>query len=106
MMNESESQREWREATHDDSDEGSLDSDWSTEYESKDLTPRLKKRPRGEEEDDPDFNPLVKTQRSRAQPQLIAPDEDTKTPRLEVLASVHTLINTAFDVLKALVWFQ
>ena len=39
MANELEPQHEWREATPNDSDEGSLDSDGTTEYESEELTP-------------------------------------------------------------------
>ena len=102
MANESEALREWHEAIPDDnSDEGSSSSldGRSTEYESEELTPRPQKKARGEEANDLDFDPLVKTQCSRKQPRLIPQDEDTKTLRLEVLASVHLLINTVFDVL-------
>jgi len=63
------------------------------------LTPRPQKKARREEENDPDFDPLVETQGSRKQPLQIPPDENTETPRLEVLASMHALINIAFDVL-------
>ena len=69
MANGSEAVREWCESTPDDSDERSSDSgsgsDGSTEYESKELTPRPQKKPHGEEENDPDFDPLVQTQHSR-----------------------------------------
>jgi len=68
MANESEALREWHEAIPDDnSDEGSSSSldGRSTEYESKELTPRPQKKPHGEEENDPDFDPLVQTQHSR-----------------------------------------
>ena len=72
MANESEAMREWREATPDDSDEGSSgsgsSSDGTTKYEGKELTPRSQKKPRGEEANDPDFDLLVKTQGSRKQP--------------------------------------
>ena len=102
MANELEALREWREATpEDDSDKGSSSgSDGrSTEYKSEELTARPQKKARGEEANDPDFDPLVETQRSRKQPLQIPPDEDTETPRLEVLASMHALMNIAFDVL-------
>ena len=71
----------------------------STEYESEELTQRPQKKARGEEANDPDFDPFVETQCSRKQPLQIPLDEDTETPRLEVLASIHMLINTTFDVL-------
>ena len=81
---------EWREPTLDASDEGSSDSDGSTEYEGEEpLTPRPQNKPRGEEEDDPDFDPMAKAWGSRAVPRVNDPDEDTKTTRLEVLAAVH-----------------
>jgi hypothetical protein len=102
MVNESEALHEWHEVTpDDDSDEGSssgLDSG-STEYKSEELTPRLQKKARGEEANDPDFDPSVETQHSHKQPLRIPPDEDTETPWLEVLASMHMLINIAFYVL-------
>jgi len=54
--------KEWRKPTFDASDEGSSDSDGSIEYESEEpLIPRPQKRPRGEEEDDPDFDPRGET---------------------------------------------
>ena len=102
MANESEALREWREATPDeDSDKGSSSGSdgGSIEYESKELTSRPYKKASGEEANDLDFDPLVKTQCSRKQPLQIPPDEDTETRRLEVLASMHALINIAFDVL-------
>jgi hypothetical protein len=71
MANESEALREWREATlDDDSDKGSSSGSdgGSTEYESEELTPRPQKKARGEEANDPDFDPSIKTQRSRKQP--------------------------------------
>jgi hypothetical protein len=67
MVNESEALREWREATPDDgSDEGSLSSsdNRSTKYESEELTLRPQKKACGEEANDLDFDPSVKTQRS------------------------------------------
>ena len=102
MANRSEAVREWREATpDDDSDEGSSSGSdsGSTEYESEELTQRPQKKARGEEANDPDFDPFVETQSSHKQPRLIPPDEDTETPRLEVLESMHVFINIAFDVL-------
>ena len=102
MANESEDLRDWREATpDDDSDKGSLSGsdDGNTEYESEELTPRQQKKAHGEEANDPNFDPSVETQCSRKQPLQIPPDENTETPRLEVLASMHALINIAFDVL-------
>ena len=52
-MSTKEALENWCEAT---ADEGSS-SDGSTSYESEELTPRPVKRRRGEEEDDPDFDP-------------------------------------------------
>ena len=57
MANELEALRKWREATPDVSDDEGSSSDGSKSYESEELTPRLVKRPHGEEEDDPDFDP-------------------------------------------------
>ena len=84
MANESGAVRKWREATPDDSDEGSSSlgsgSDGgSTEYKSEELTSRPQKKAHGEEANDPDFDPSVETQRSRKQPLQIPPDEDTET---------------------------
>ena len=56
-MSTKEALENWREATPDASDDEGSSSDGSTSYESEDLTPRPEKRPRGEEEDDPDFDP-------------------------------------------------
>ena len=56
-MSTKEALENWREAIPDASDDEGSSSDGSTSYESKDVTPRLVKRPRGEEEDDPDFDP-------------------------------------------------
>jgi hypothetical protein len=87
---------ERREPTPDASDEGSSDSDGSTEYESKEpLTPGPQKRPHGEEEDDPDFDLRGETRGSRAEPRVNSLVKDTET-RLEVLRQC-TLINTAFE---------
>jgi hypothetical protein len=41
------------------------------------------KRPHGEEEDDPDFDPKGKAWGSRAEPRQ-PPEDDTQAPRLEV----------------------
>ena len=83
---------EWREPTPDASDEGSSDSDGSIEYESEEpLTPRPQKKPHGEEEDDLDFDPMDKTRDSRVERRMKNPDEDTQTPRLEVLAAMHVI---------------
>jgi hypothetical protein len=51
-------------------------------YESEELTPRSVKKVCGEEEDDPDFDPTEEAKACGKQPS----DEDTRTPRLEVLA--------------------
>lgn len=58
------------------------------------MTPRPQKKRRGEEEDDSDFDPKGETQG----PRVPSPDQDTKTPRLEVLASHDTTINTILNV--------
>jgi hypothetical protein len=93
MAEQSEAKREWREATPDDSDEGSSSdgsdssgSDGSMSYKSQELTSRLVKKVRGEEEDDPDFDPAEEAKACGKQPRLTTLDEDTGTPRLEVLA--------------------
>ena len=83
MANEPTEQR--HEPTPDASDEGSSDSDGSVEYEKEEpLTPWPQKRPRGEEEDDPDFDPRGETRGSCAEARVNDPNEDTETPRLEV----------------------
>ena len=70
MANELEALRKWREATPDDSDKGSSSSGsgsdgGSTEYECEELIPRPQKKARGEEANDPNFDPSVETQCSR-----------------------------------------
>jgi hypothetical protein len=86
MAEQLEAKREWREATPDDSDKGSSSDgsglDESMSYESEELTPRSVKKVRGEEEDDPDFDLTEEAKACGKQPS----DEDTRTPRLEVLA--------------------
>ena len=67
MANKSEALRKWREATpDDDSDKGSSSGSdgGSTEYESEELTLRPQRKARGEEANDPVFDPSIKTQRS------------------------------------------
>ena len=59
-MSTKEALENWREATPDASDDEGSSSDRSTSYESEELTPRPVKRPRSEEEDDPDFDPKGK----------------------------------------------
>ena len=56
-MSTKEALENWCEATLDASDGEGSSLDGSTSYESEELTPRLVKRPHGEEEDDPDFDP-------------------------------------------------
>ena len=56
-MSTKEALENWREATPDASDDEGSSLDGSTSYESEELTPRLVKRPWGDEEDDPDFDP-------------------------------------------------
>ena len=68
MAKEPEPRNEWREPTPGSSDEES--SYGSTSYESEPLTPRPQKKRRGEEEDDPDFNPKGETQG----PRVLSPD--------------------------------
>ena len=63
-----EAAENWRKATPDVSNDESSSSDGSTSYESEELTPRLVKRPRGEQEDDPNFDPKGEAQGSRAEP--------------------------------------
>ena len=85
--------KKWREPTLDACEEGSSsESGGSTEYESEEpLTPRPQKRPRGEEEDDPDFDPRGETRGSRVEPRVINPDEDIMTQSLGVrtCSAVH-----------------
>ena len=82
-MSTKEALENWREATPNKSDdEGSL-SDGSTLYESGDLTPRPAKRPRGEEEIDPNFDPKGEARGSRAEPRQ-PPEDDTQAMRHEV----------------------
>ena len=88
MANESEALREWREATpDDDSDEGSSSGSdsGSTEYESEELTQRPQKKARGEEANDPDFDPFVETQSSHKQPLQIPPGELEPEGEKEIL---------------------
>ena len=56
-MSTKEALENWCEATPDASDDEGSSSDGSTSYNSEELTPRPVKRPHGEEEDDPDFDP-------------------------------------------------
>ena len=78
--------KKWREPTLDASDKGlSSESGGSTEYESEEpLTPRPQNKPRGEEEDDPDFDSRGETRGSCAEARVNDPTEDTETPRLKV----------------------
>ena len=55
-MSTKEALENWRDTPDASDDEGSP-LDGSASYESKELTPRPMKRPRGEEEDDQDFDP-------------------------------------------------
>ena len=73
----------WREATPDASDDEGSSSDGSTSYKSEELTLRPVKRPRGEEEDDLDFDPKGEARGSRVEPRQPSKD-DTQAPRLEV----------------------
>jgi hypothetical protein len=56
-MSTKEALENWREATPNASDDEGSSSDGSTSYESEELTSRPLKRPHGEQEDDPDFDP-------------------------------------------------
>ena len=56
-MSTKEALENWHEATPDASDDEGLSSYRSTLYKSEELTPRPVKRPRGDQEDDPDFDP-------------------------------------------------
>ena len=60
--------KNWREATPDASDDEGSSSDGSTSYESEELTSRPVKRPRGEQEDDPDFDLKDGARGSHAEP--------------------------------------
>jgi hypothetical protein len=95
MANESTEKR--REPTPDASDEGSSsESDESTEYESEEpLTPRPQKRPRGEEEDDPNFDPRGATQGSRMEARVNEGYRNTKARGTYL--QQFTLINTMFE---------
>ena len=75
--------KNWREATPDASDDEGSSSDGSTSYESEELTPRLVKRPRGEQEDDPNFDPKGEARGTRAEPR-VPPKDDTEAPRFKV----------------------
>ena len=55
-MSTKEALENWCEATPDVSNDESSSSDGSTSYESEEVTSRLVKKPRGEEEDDPVFD--------------------------------------------------
>jgi hypothetical protein len=88
MAEQSDAKREWHEVTPSDSDEGSSSSDGSgsdsggsTSFESIEVTPTEKRKPRTKEEEDPIFDPKKEAKASR----LKSSDEDTgATP--EVLA--------------------
>jgi hypothetical protein len=88
MAEQSDAKHEWREVTLADSDEGSSssnglgsDSGGSTSFESIEVTPTEKRKPRTEEEEDPTFDLTEEAKASR----LESSDEDTgATP--EVLA--------------------
>jgi hypothetical protein len=67
-MSAKEALENWHEATPDGSDDEGSSSDGSTSYESEELTPRSLKRPCGEEEDDPNFDPKGEARGSRAKP--------------------------------------
>ena len=78
-----EAAENWRKATPDVSNDESSSSDGSTSYESEELTPRLVKRPRGEQEDDPNFDPKGEARGTRAEPR-VPPKDDTEGSRHEV----------------------
>ena len=67
-MSTKEALENWREATPYTSDDEGLSSDGTTSYESKEQTPRPVKRPHGEEEDDPDFDPKGEARGARTEP--------------------------------------
>ena len=73
----------WHEATPHASDDEGSSSDGSTSYKSEDLTPRRVKRPRGEEEDDPDFDPKGEERGPLVEPRVPLED-DIEAPRREV----------------------
>jgi hypothetical protein len=82
-MSTKEALENWHKATPDASDDEGLSSDGSTSYESKELTLRPLKRPRGEEEDDPDFDSKGEARGSHTEPR-VPPKDDTKDLRHEV----------------------
>jgi hypothetical protein len=59
-------------------------------YEEEVLTPRPKKRARGEEDDDPDFDLKGETQASRVESR-VPPEDDTVSQRIEV-SILHPLL--------------
>jgi len=67
-MSTKEALENWREATPDASNDEGSSSDGSTSYESKEVTSRLVKRPCGEDEDDPDFDPKGEARGARTEP--------------------------------------
>ena len=67
-MSTKEALENWCEATPNASDDEGSSSNGNTSYESEELTPRPVKRPRGEEEDDPDFDPKGEARGSRVEP--------------------------------------
>ena len=78
-----EATENWCEATPNASDDEGSSSDESTSYEREDPTPRPVKRPRGEEEDDPDFDPKGEARGSCVEPRQ-PPEDDTQATRHEV----------------------
>jgi hypothetical protein len=89
-----EATKEWREAipaSSDDEEGSSLDgSATSTSYEEEQLTLRPKKRARGEEDDDSNFDPKGETRASRVDTR-VPPEDDTVSQRLSI-SILHKLL--------------
>jgi hypothetical protein len=80
MAEQSDAKHEWCEVTPDDSNEGSSSSDGSgsdsggsTSFESIEVTPMEKRKPRREEEEDPTFDSTEEAKTSHVE----SSDEDT-----------------------------
>jgi len=77
-----EALQNWREPTPNESDDNGSSSDTSS-YESEQLTPRPQKRPRGEDDDDPDFDPMAEKRAPRTETRVASVD-DSISQRLDV----------------------
>jgi hypothetical protein len=81
-MSMEEALQNWREPTPNESDDNGSSSDTSS-YESEQLTPRPQKRPRGENDNDPDFDPTAEKRAPRTETHVASVD-DSISQRLDV----------------------